>query len=95
MTSAYLPLFPYDAARSAARAAPAPPGRRSSGGAVIMFQNWSPISLAASFSPWLTCEETHQMRLRRHGPCFGDVQSDAGKGGMPCCGSLFTRSRRL
>jgi len=95
MTSAYLTLLPQDAARRATRAALAPPGRRSPGGASRLFRNWSLFSLYASPCFSLTCEETPPMRLRRHGPCFGDVQSDAGKGGVPCYGSLSMRSRRL
>ena len=95
MTSAYLTPFPHDAARSAPQAALAPPGRRSSGGACRPFRNWPLFSLYASPFICTTCGETHRMRLRRHGPCLGEVQTDAGKGGVPCCGSLSTRSRRL
>jgi hypothetical protein len=66
----YPTLFLHDAARSAPRAAPAPPRRRFPGGASRPFPSSPHSNLSATRYRSLPCEETHRKPRRQHGPCF-------------------------
>jgi hypothetical protein len=70
----HLTLFLHDAARSAPRAAPAPPGRRSPRGASGLLPSLSRFALSATRYRLLPCEETQRKQLGRHGPCFKECR---------------------
>jgi hypothetical protein len=73
-------LFDLNGLSSAPRAAPAPPERRSWRGASRLFPSSSCPARSATCHTLLPCEQTHPGHLRRHGPCFGGVRANAGKG---------------
>ena len=66
----YLTLFLHDAARSAPRAAPAPPERRFPRGASGLFPSSSRFAPSTTRYQSLPCEGTYRRQRRRHGLCF-------------------------